>query len=656
MCGVAGVWTPQGLPLPDDIEAALARMHLSIRHRGPDGDGVWRDGQVGLAHRRLAIIDLSPAGRQPMHDADGVATISYNGEIYNYRELRTELAGLGHRCRTETDTEVILEAYKRWGDAALSRLRGMFAFALWDRRRRRLLLARDRVGEKPLYYAWSGGRLLFGSEIKSVLGWPGMPREPDLHAVHSYLTYQYVPAPRTAFAGVCKLEPGSALVVEADGAWRIERYWSLPRPAASPPRRPEAELLEETRARLDEAVRMRLMSDVPLGAFLSGGVDSSAVVAMMAKAGRAKTFSIGFENAAYDERRWARAVAERYGCEHHEYVVRPDALAILPSLVWHYGDAYADSSAVATWYVSEIARRHVTVALSGDGGDEAFLGYARYAAFKAESLYGAAPVALRRALARIAAGVQGGPRLWRRARRMLVEGAAGDAERYEKWLALFAGADKRALYGERLRDSLAADPLDLVRPLIAGEGAAAARAAHVDIHTNLPDDLLTKVDVASMAHGLESRAPFLDHELLEFAAGLPADQRLPGFRPKALLKKALEPLLPRDLLYRPKMGFGVPIDDWFRGPLGDLARDVLLDGPARSRGLFRADEVRRLLDEHRTGRARHHYRLWALLMLELWFRTWIDGAELPERPPTPPVQEGRANTNSSQPEPNSPRV
>jgi asparagine synthase (glutamine-hydrolysing) len=336
--------------------------------------------------------------------------------------------------------------------------------------------------------------------------------------------------------------------------------------------------------------------------------------------------------------------------------VRPDARAILPSLVWHYGDAYADSSAVAAWYVSEIARRHVTVALSGDGGDEAFLGYARYAAFKAESLYGAAPAALRRALARAAMASRGGPRLWRQARRMLVEGGSGDAERYAKWIALYAAADKRALYGERLRGRLAADPLDLVRPLIAGDAPAAARAAHVDICTTLPDDQLVKIDVASMAHGLESRAPFLDHELVEFAAAIPAAQRMPGFRPKALLKKALEPLLPRDLLYRPKMGFGVPIDAWFRGPLGELARDALLDGPARTRGLFQPDEVRRLLDEHRAGRARHHYRLWALLMLELWFRAWIDGAEPPERPAPPPVQEGRPNTNSSQPEPNSPRL
>jgi asparagine synthase (glutamine-hydrolysing) len=529
----------------------------------------------------------------------------------------------------------------------------MFAFALWDRRRRRLLLARDRAGEKPLYYAWCGGRLLFGSEIKATLAWPGAAREADLDAVHHFLTFQYVPAPRTAFAGVRKLEPGAALIVEADGRWRTERYWSLPRPARAP-RRPRGELLEETRARFEEAVRLRLVSDVPLGAFLSGGVDSSAVVAAMAKFGPVKSFSIGFENAEYDERRWARVVAERYGCEHHEYVVRPDALAILPSLVWHYGDAYADSSAVATWYVSEIARRHVTVALSGDGGDEAFLGYARYAAFKAESLYGAAPAGLRRALARLAAKLKGGPRPWRGARRLLLEGGEGEAERYEKWLALFSKPEKRALYGERLRGNLENDPLDVVRPLLEGCGEAAARAAYADIHTNLPDDLLVKVDVASMAHGLESRAPFLDHELLEFAAGVPAAQRMPGFRPKALLKQALEPVLPRELLYRPKMGFGVPIDDWFRGPLGELARDCLLDERARARGLFRADEVRRLLDEHRDGQARHHYRLWALLMLELWFRAWIDGAEPPERPAPPPVQEGRAKTNSSQPEPNRP--
>ena len=636
MCGIAGVWSPGPLGAPDAVTARLRAMIATLRHRGPDGEGVWSDDRVGLAHARLAIIDLSDAAAQPMSDADGLVHVVHNGEVYNFPELREELMGLGHRFKSQGDTEVIVNGYKQWGEAVVRRLRGMFAFALWDASARRLLLVRDRMGQKPLYYAWRGGQLVFGSEIKALLAAPGAARVPDLEAIHHYLTYMYVPAPFTAFTGVRRLDPGHYMVVEDGGATRTERYWSLPDPGAARPR-PAAELAEEVTARLDEAVRLRLIADVPLGAFLSGGIDSASVVASMARAssGPVKTFTIGFADQSFDERVYARMVAERFSTDHSEYVVEADAVAVLPKLVWHYGEPFADASAVPTWYVSEMTRRHVTVALNGDGGDEGFLGYPRYSGCRLGAMTDALPAPVRSLMAALGRALPfetSRRRILRYARRFLVDAAAQAGERYVGWVTLFSQNAKDGLYGDAMREHLAAASEDLLLRLLGNGAFDVGRAAHADIHSNLPDDLLVKVDVATMAHGLEGRSPFLDHELMDFAASIPAAQRMRGLRTKALLKSAMAARLPRALLRRPKRGFGVPLGQWLRHDLKELAHDTLLSQRARTRGLFRPKAVERLLDEHMAGGRAHHDRIWALLMLELWFVMWIDGARPPARP------------------------
>ncbi len=634
MCGIAGfllsgVASPRG-----EIEARLWGMLAPLRHRGPDDEGVWTDGRAGLAHARLSIIDLSPAAHQPMASAGGDVWITYNGEIYNFEEIRRDLMALGYPFRSRSDTEAIVNGWHAWGPQVFSRLRGMFALAIWDRRTRRLTLARDRVGKKPLYYTRSGGALLFGSEIKALLAWPGVERRPDLAAIDAYLSLGYVPAPQTAFAGIRKLPAAHYLTIEAaqDGTLaepEIVRYWRLPTPPAAARKRPAEELRRELVAHLEEAVRLRLISDVPLGAFLSGGVDSSAVVAMMARAGggRVKTFSIGFAAKEYDETRYARMVAERYGTEHEEFVVEPDAVAVLPQLAWHYGEPFADPSAIPTWYVSQLARRKVTVALTGDGGDECFLGYRRYQAMRWLSRLDRWPRRGRAWLGQVLALAP--PELQRRYRIGRIRAALDASERqparrYAPTILYFDDREKEAGYGEAMAPFLEYSGADLLEPWFAEADGLVDGANRADIHTYLPDDLMVKVDVASMAHGLESRSPLLDHVLLEWAAGIPAEVKLAGGVSKALFKSAMAPYLPREILYRPKRGFSPPVDRWFRHELKDFAYDTLLSASARARGLLRPEYVRRLLDEHCRGRSNHHTRLWALLMLELWFRMWVD--------------------------------
>jgi asparagine synthase (glutamine-hydrolysing) len=636
MCGIAGIWSLNGLGDPGAVKRSLADMAGAIAHRGPDGQGVWTDGAVGLAHARLAVIDVSDAGAQPMADTHGNVHLSYNGEIYNFRELREELTRLGHRFCTATDTEVILEGYKCWGTGVLGRLRGMFALALWDSRTRKLLLVRDRLGQKPLYYRERDGALLFASEIKAILAWPGIERAPDMAAIGQYLTFQYVPTPLTAFDGVRMLPPATALIIDVEGKSEMIRYWALPHPETAR-KRPLADLEEELRQRFDDAVRVRLVSDVPVGAFLSGGIDSASVVASMAAASArpVKTFTIGFDEAAFDERDYARLVSERYGTEHHEMVVRPDAVDILPKLVWHYGQPFADSSAVPTYYLSQFAREHVTVALSGDGGDEAFLGYPRYVGAQLGSRIDMIPPGLRQglgALGRRMPGETSNVRLLRYFRRFLSVAGGTDVERYGDWITFFSEPQKDDLYAGAFREQLERRGLAGFDRWFAGTTPAAARAAWADIHSYLPDDLLVKVDVATMAHGLEARSPFLDHELMEFAASIPAAQKMKLWRTKALLKSAMADRLPAALLNRPKMGFGVPIDRWIRNELREMCYDTLLSSTARERGLFRPEAVRTLLDDHNAGRHANQYRIWALLCLELWFGMWIDPPAVASRP------------------------
>jgi len=637
MCGIAGLWSPTPLAEGEAVVGHLARMARALRHRGPDDSGTWSDGTVGLAHTRLAIIDLTPTGRQPMSDERERASIVYNGECYNFLTLRRELEAKGHRFRGGSDTEVILRGYLEWGEGVIQRLRGMFALAIWDRTRRRLLLARDRLGKKPLVYGWHQGRLYFASEAKAILAWPGFPRRADLAAIHDYLTFQAVPAPATAFQGIFRLPPAHYAVVE-DGRLRLERYWQAPAATSSLAQPNDAQ--EQFLSLFDEAVKLRMIADVPLGAFLSGGIDSGAVVASMARAGagRIKTFTIGFAEDAFDERKEARLVAERYGTDHKEFVVTPDAAALLPTLTWHYGEPFADASAVPSYCVAEIARREVTVALNGDGGDEAFMGYPVYRACRLSGAFDALPLTLRKLIAALARALPFGRSslaTLRRALRFAQELAEPRHRRFGSWVATFADADKRGLYGEGLLREGARVSADRLAPFFVGDAPMEAEAAAADVANYLPDVLLAKVDIATMANSLESRSPLLDHQVVEFALGLPAAARLTGNRTKAFLKDAMRERLPTEILERPKRGFAVPLDPWFRGPLRALLRDTLASDAARARGLFRTEAVERLIASHESGRENHGNRLWSLLMLELWFRAWIDPAEPPARPEAP---------------------
>lgn len=621
MCGIAGMVSVSG-----SVDAgAVRRMTDALVHRGPDDHGYWSDEHCALGHRRLSIIDLSPAGRQPMANSDGSFQITFNGEIYNYQQLRRELESAGYTFRTQTDTETILHAYDKWGDDCVSHLRGMFAFGLWDARRRRLLLARDRVGKKPLFYTLQGDRLLFASELQALLTCPDVPRSINLSAIDTYLSYGYIPAPETGFLHINKIQPGHTLVFELpDGRPKIERYWSLryePKLNIS-----ETEACEELRETLTEAVRLRMISDVPLGAFLSGGIDSSIVVGLMAglSSQPVKTFSIGFKEAAYDETIHARRIAEKWGTEHYEFIVEPDALSILPMLVRHYGEPYADSSAIPTFYVAQMTRQHVTVALNGDGGDESFVGYERYMANdlagRMQSIPGVAMAA--GALYGLIPDSVNPKSSLRRARRFLSVASQPMAKRYVRWLTSFTAENKRDLYSADFINSLGKnsngwyerlfEELELLGPI---DGAMAA-----DVVSYLPYDLLVKVDITSMANSLEARSPFLDHEVMELAARLPVNLKYKDRQLKYLLKKTFPDLLPPQNVNRRKMGFGVPVGDWFRGPLKDLLNDTLGSGDACTREWLNQVEVRRLIDEHVSSRRDHAFQLWNLLMLELWLR------------------------------------
>lgn len=626
MCGIAGrVNYLSEQPVSREL---LGGMCGVLAHRGPDGSDIWTRGFAGLGHRRLAVIDLSAAGCQPMSSMDGQTWLTFNGEIYNFLELRAELEARGHCFRSQTDSEVILHAYREWGVDCLSRFRGMFAFAIWDEPSRRLFLARDRAGKKPLHYWTDRHGIAFASEPKAFLTDPTFSATPDAEALSAYLTYQYVPAPLSAFAGVRKLPPAHYLIVE-NGQLSIHRYWKLS--YASKRNLSEPEAVEELRVRLREAVKLRLVSDVPLGAFLSGGIDSGCIVALMSELGTGpvNTFSIGFEDKKFDELEYARLVSQRYSTKHHEFVVRPDALQILPKLVWHYNEPFADSSAIPTFILAELTRRHVTVALNGDAGDENFAGYERYRANVLAQRYDKIPAVLRRPLETLAtllpgSGTSGS--LLSRGKRFVEALGETPERRYIRWMAHFHGALKAELCRPEFLEAAGPDPAAILLRSFAASDAPDFVDATLDVDVNnyLPDDLLVKVDIATMAHGLEARSPLLDHPLMEFAASLPSALKLKGSVKKHILKEAVRPLLPVEIIERPKMGFGVPLESWFRHDLKELAHDVLLSNEMRDRGYFRQDVVRRLLEEHTRGVRAWHYQLWNLLMLELWHREFID--------------------------------
>ncbi|HEX5707265.1 MAG TPA: asparagine synthase (glutamine-hydrolyzing) [Pyrinomonadaceae bacterium] len=628
MCGIVGMVRRDGRDASADV---LQRMCDAIRHRGPDEEGFYASGAAGLAMRRLAIIDLK-GGQQPIWNETRTALIVFNGEIYNHQELRKRLEDLGHTFRTNCDTEVIIHAYERYGADCPKHLRGMFAFAIWDTRTEELLLARDRVGKKPLLYAETSRGLVFGSEFSALLQHPEVGRDVDWEAIHYYLSFMCVPAPLTAFRQIRKLEPGHTLrYSRRTGEIKTERYWQLD--FSRKESWDEREAGERAVEVLREAVRVRLMSEVPLGAFLSGGIDSSAVVALMSEESSepVKTFSIGFEEQDFSELEHARRVAEHVGAEHHEFVVRPEALEVLPMLVDHYGEPYADSSAIPTYYVARETRRHVTVALNGDGGDECFAGYERYAAMRLAERYRKLPTVVRGQVVERAVRLLPASELTRNRvkslKRFVGVASLPPVERYMHWMSVFGEAAKRELYTEEFRrENEGREASAWIAPWFAqANGAGAVEAALLaDTMTYLPNDLLVKVDIATMAVSLEARSPFLDHHVMEFAASLPERMKLRGLTTKYLLKRVLKKLLPAENLSRRKMGFGVPIGHWFRGEMKDFVRGRLLSERFASRGLFDGRAVARLVEEHTEGRREHSAQLWTLLMLELWFERFID--------------------------------
>jgi len=625
MCGICGL-SPAG-GQRGDLEL-LRQMNAALIHRGPDGEGFYTDAGVGLAMRRLAIIDIE-GGDQPMANEDESLWIVFNGEIYNFLPLRAELERGGHRFRTRSDTECILHLYEDEGEAAVLRLRGMFALAIWDKEKRRLFLARDRLGKKPLYYAVQGGTLYFASELRALLA--ALPHRPqiDLQALDLYLALQYIPDPLTVYEGVFSLPPAHTLLWEG-GRVRLQPYWDVtyqPKWTAS-----EDELAEELRLRLRQAVQMRLMSEVPLGAHLSGGIDSSIVVALMAELSHepVKTFSVGFEEEAFSELPYARAVARRYATDHHEFILTyGDIPATLEKITAHFGQPFADPSAIPLYHLAAMTRQYVTVALNGDGGDEDFAGYARYWLDGLANLYLRAPRLLTHglvpALARLlpdGAERPVGQSLLNGLKRLPQLTEIDRRASLLRWGSYFSPSQRAALWRPERQQTLRAPEAQsyLIGHFEAASGSYLDRRLYTDLHTYLPGDLLVKADRMTMAASLEARSPFLDHEMVEWAARLPDSLKVRGRRGKYLLRKAFAASLPPHVLHHGKQGFGIPLAGWFRGPLAGWAREVLLGAESPLPGWFNRAALQSLLEEHLRGRADHSKRLYALTVLGVWAR------------------------------------
>jgi asparagine synthase (glutamine-hydrolysing) len=626
MCGIAGILFADRRPVSAE---SLRRMATTIAHRGPDAEGLWRAPGLGLAHRRLSIIDLA-GGDQPIGNEDGSLQVVFNGEIYNYRELRAQLEAKGHRFKTHSDTEVLVHLYEEDGDALVNQLRGMFAFALWDEPRQRMLLARDRVGQKPLYYLRDREKFLFGSEIKSLLAWPGADRTIDVAALEDYLAFGVIPGERTIFRGIRKLPPAHVISV-ARGNWWAEprRYWRLDvRPDAS---LSVDEWKEAVRAKFHETVIAHRIADVPVGAFLSGGLDSSAVTAALAQAdaGVVQTFSIGFQEERFSELPYARLVAKQFGTRHVEEIVTPEAAQSLDDLVAHYDEPFADPSSIPTMHVSRLAREHVKVVLSGDGGDEAFGGYARYAHDLTEAaLRARLPRAVRR-------GVLGPlSRVWPRAdwlpRRLRLQTALAnlsmdDASAYANTISLCRPTMRRQLlHGDVVSQLNGYRPEDRV---VQGFGTASGDPLRgmisSDVDMLLPDDFLTKVDRASMAYGLEVRPPLVDHEFLELTARMPSSLKIRGGETKWLFKQICDGWLPPEVVRRPKQGFDVPVDDWLRGPLREMFQESVLNARAPVASYVDQSAAGALFESHRRKTGRHGAVLWSLMVLGRWMTRYL---------------------------------
>ena len=625
MCGIYGIYQLDGNAAPREL---LARMGAATLHRGPDDEGAYADGRCAIGMRRLSIIDLA-GGHQPLSSPDERTWLVCNGEIYNYRALRRALESKGYRFKTQTDCEVLIALYQEYGDDFVCHLNGMFAFALWDGRRRRLLIGRDRLGVKPLYLCREGKRFAFASEAKALLALPDMRAEIDVAALDSYLHLGYVPAPQSMFLGIEKLSPATLMIIE-NGRVTARRYWQMPQQMDRSLN--EHEWADAVRAQLEISVRMQMVSDVPIGAFLSGGVDSSGVVGFMAQHSERpiKTYAIGFEGdgaeSFYNELPYARRVAQRFGTEHHEILVRPDVVSLLPQLAWHMDEPIADTAFITTYLVSEFARRDVTVILSGVGGDELFGGYRRYLGHRYQRHFDHLPAWARRAAIaaadRLPADRHSALLNFSRYAKGFLAGAEQSFEnRYRSYIQVFStdmAHTLRQINGVTRWDALDAafgracsdDPLN--------------RMLVVDTETQLPDDLLMLTDRMSMATSLECRVPLLDHELVELAARMPEGIKIRGGRLKHLLKRSLHDLLPQDILQRKKRGFGTPMGAWLKKDLAPVLRHVLSDDAVKTRGIFRADMVRQLMADHDASRIDGTDRLLALLNLEIWARIYLD--------------------------------
>jgi asparagine synthase (glutamine-hydrolysing) len=622
MCGISGIFEfDRREVMPQEI---VRRMNDTITHRGPDDEGIYCDKGLGFGFRRLSIIDLA-GGHQPISNEDGRLWVMLNGEIYNYPELRRELEGKGHRFSTRSDTETIVHLYEEYGEDCFRELRGMFAIALWDSEKRQLLLARDRVGKKPLFYAADSNRILFGSELKVLLAAGGLSREIDREALSDYFSFGYIPSPKTIYRAARKVKPGHYLVA-SEGRIREVCYWDIS--FANVENRSEDEWCELLRHQMCEATRVRLMSDVPLGAFLSGGVDSSSIVAMMSKlmSRPVTTCSIGFEEEEFDEAEYARQVAQIFNADHHEETVRPSALEILEKLVWHYDEPFADSSAIPTYYVSRVARRHVTVALGGDGGDESFAGYRRYMLdYNENRLRSHLPAALRSAvfgpLGRWYPALAWAPRVFR-GKATFQSLSRTPLEGYFNSVSYFRPGEKNLLFTPEFEKSLGGyDSMEVLREHFnrADTDDPLSRIQYVDIKTYLPDDILTKVDRASMAVSLEVRAPLLDHKLMETVARIPSSLKLRGRKGKYIFKKAMTSILPDDILHRRKQGFAIPLGRWFRRELREVTEDTLFGS---TDGILDPKFLKKIWNQHQRGHYERSAHLWAVLMFRKWKETF----------------------------------